>query len=466
VQGSWTNAGVDLHLDVPPGRGRRAALEGALRDAIRRGRLAPGEPLPASRALAAELGMARGTVVEAYAQLVAEGYLLSRQGAGTQVADAPGIMPRAEREPRTRQYVADFRLGRPDLSSFPRQQWHRALGRALRVVPHADLGPGDPRGSRLLREVLADYLGRVRGVLATPEHIVVCSGFTQGLRVVCDALVGAGATDIALEDPCLPDHRATAAAAGMRVVPLEVDRDGALPASFAAAAPEAVVLTPAHQAVLGGTLANLRRTAFVRIAAQHGAYILEDDYDAEFRYEGPPIGAMQGLAPERVIYSGTTSKSLAPGLRLSWLVVPSTLLEPVIEAKRRADRGTDVLSQLALAELIKAGVFDRHVRRMRLRYRRRRDALVESLHAHAPGLTLRGVAAGLHAVAELPGGSVMSESDVLAAAERHSVGLVGLARFWHDAPGAQGVVLGYGAPHEHDYRTALGRLGELLRELR
>jgi GntR family transcriptional regulator/MocR family aminotransferase len=306
----------------------------------------------------------------------------------------------------------------------------------------------------------------VRGVLATPEHIVVCSGFTQGLRVVCDALVGAGATDIALEDPCLADHRATAAAAGMRVAPLEVDRDGALPAAFAAVAPEAVVLTPAHQAVLGGTLANQRRTAFVRIAAQHGAYILEDDYDAEFRYEGPPIGAMQGLAPERVIYSGTTSKSLAPGLRLSWLVVPSILLEPVIEAKRRADRGTDVLGQLALAELIKSGAFDRHVRRMRLRYRWRRDALVESVHANAPGLTLRGVAAGLHVVAELADGSAMSESDVLTAAERHSVGLVGLERFWHDAPGAQGVVLGYGAPHEHDYRAALDRLAGLLRELR
>lgn len=461
MPGSWTDSGVDLHLDLPPGRGRRVALEAALRDAIRAGVLAPGEPLPPSRALAADLGMARGTVVEAYAQLVAEGYLRSRQGAGTEVADAPGVRPRAGSERPTRRFEADFRLGRPDLSSFPRQQWQRAVSRSLQVTPHLDLGPGDPRGSRQLREVLADYLGRVRGVLAVPERIVITSGFTQGLRLVCDALVGLGATRMALEDPCLPDHRATALAAGMSIVPVPVRHDGAVPGAYA----DAVVLTPAHQAILGATLASRGRTEFVRIAAEGGGYILEDDYDGEFRYDGPPIGAMQGLAPEHVVYAGTASKSLTPGLRLGWLVVPAALLDPVVEAKRRADRGTDVLAQLAFADLVSTGAFDRHIRRMRLRYRRRRDLLVETMAAALPGMTPLGVAAGLHLVAELPASGGCTEADIEAAALRSSVGLVGLERFWHARPEASGVVLGYGTPAENDFAPAVARLVAMLRDL-
>lgn len=216
----------------------------------------------------------------------------------------------------------------------------------------------------------------------------------------------------------------------MSAVAVRVDHDGAVPDAFATSRLDAVVLTPAHQALLGATLAPARRTEFVRLAEGRGAYILEDDYDGEFRYDGHPIGALQGLAPERVIYAGTVSKSLAPRLRLGWLVVPEALLEPIVEAKRRADRGTDVLSQLALAELVSSGDFDRHIRRMRLRYRRRRDALVDTLRTAAP--------------------------------ERRSVGLVGLERFWHGNPRARGVVLGYGTPHEHDYPNALAQLGGLL----
>lgn len=462
---SWTNSGVDLHLDLPSGRGRRVALEAGLRDAIRSGALAPGAPLPPTRVLAAELGMARGTVVEAYAQLVAEGYLRSRRGAGTQVAEALGVMTRVGQEGSPPRLAADFRLGRPDLSAFPRLQWQRALARSLQVTPHLDLGPGDPRGSWQLREVLADYLGRVRGVLAAPERIVVCSGFTQGIRLVCDALAGLGTTGIALEDPCLPDHRATVLAAGLDIVSVSVDRDGALPGVFAKGGTGAVVLTPAHQAILGATLANHRRIEFVRIAGERAAYILEDDYDGEFRYGGPPIGAMQGLAPEQVIYAGTTSKSLAPGLRLGWLVVPETLLEPVVEAKRRADRGTDILAQLAFADLVRTGAFDRHVRRMRLRYRRRRDLLVETMAASLPGATPLGVAAGLHLVAELSASGGCSESDVVKAAERHAIGLVGLERFWHANRETRGIVLGYGAPAEHDYVSAVARLMTMLRDL-
>lgn len=462
----WTSsaAGVDLHLDISLGRGRRAALEDALRQAIRDGRLALGERLPSSRGLAAQLGLARGTVVEAYTQLAAEGYLRSRPGAVTEVAYGPGVQPQLDAQPIPAHIVADFRLGRPDLSMFPRADWLRAMRRAFDVTPHSEFGPRDPRGSARLRTVLANYLGRVRGVLTTAERIVICSGYTQGLRLVCDTLAAEGARSIAIENPCLPDHRATAIASGLDVVPIEVDRDGARPQGFSPPALSAMVLTPAHQAPLGATLAAERRADFVRLATRSDVYVVEDDYDGEFRYDRHPIGALQGLAPERVIYAGSASKSLAPGLRLGWLALPAHLVNGVVEAKRRADRGSDVLTQLAFAELIESGALDRHVRRMRRRYRHRRDALVSALGQYAPNMPIHGIAAGLHAVVSLP--QRVSEADVLAAAEQRQIALSGLEPFWHGKPHrTKGLVLGYGTPAEHEFPVALEHLGLLLRDV-
>ncbi|RUP06643.1 MAG: PLP-dependent aminotransferase family protein [Mycobacterium sp.] len=460
---SWTSepGGLDLHLDLPPGRGRRVALESALRQAIRDGRLAPGQWLPSSRALATQLEIARGTVVEVYSQLAAEGYLRTRPGAATEVAQGSLAPARASAQPAAPRVVADFRLGRPDLSMFPREEWLRALRRALHVTAHAELGPGDPRGSARLRAVLADYLGRVRGVLTSSEHIVICSGFTQGLRLVCDALACRGARSVALENPCLPDHRAIAESAGLTVHPLDVDGSGANPDEWPVSA-AAAVLTPAHQAPLGMTLDARRRTAFTRIAAERGAYVIEDDYDGEFRYDRHPVGALQGLAPEQVVYAGSASKSLAPGLRLGWLVVPGGLVEAVTEAKRRADRGTDVLAQVALAELIESGALDRHVRRMRRRYRDRRDALVECLAGCAPEMAVQGISAGLHAVISLP--ADRAETAALQLARRRNVALTGLGPFWHGAGSrSAGIVVGYGTPPEHEYAGALDHLGQLMR---
>lgn len=462
---SWTSrdTGGDLHLDLPPGRGRRAALEAALRQAIRGGRLAAGEALPSSRALATQLGLARGTVVEVYAQLAAEGYLRTRPGAATQVAGGPHVQAPIESMRVAQRYAADFRLGRPDLSMFPRAEWLRALRRVLEATPHAELGPADPRGSPRLRAALANYLGRVRGVLTTGEHIVVCSGFTQGLRLACEALAAGGARSIALENPCLPDHRATAAASGLTVEPLDVDHGGARPEGFNTAV-AAAVLTPAHQAPLGATLDADRRTEFAHIAATRGAYLIEDDYDGEFRYDRHPVGALQGLAPEHVVYAGSASKSLAPGLRLGWLALPAALVDGVVEAKRRADRGTDVLAQLTFAELIESGALDRHIRRMRRRYRNRRDALVVTLGRCAPGMPVLGISAGLHAVVALPEG--ISEAEVLSAARGHDIALTGLAPFWHGTGRrTDGIIIGYGTPPEHEYTTALARLGELMSEV-
>ena len=460
---SWTSGlgGLDLHLDLPPGRGRRVALETALRQAIRDGRLVPGQWLPSSRALAAQFRIARGTVVEVYSQLAAEGYLRTRPGAATEVAHGLLTPARVAAQPTMPGVVADFRLGRPDLSMFPRQEWVRALRRALQVTAHAELGPADPRGSPRLRAVLAGYLGRVRGVLTSSEHIVICSGFTQGLRLVCDALAAGGDGSVALENPCLPDHRAIAQAAGLVVRPLDVDGRGARPDGWPAAA-AAAVLTPAHQAPLGMTLDALRRTEFTRIAARRGGYLIEDDYDGEFRYDRHPVGALQGLAPEQVIYAGSASKSLAPGLRLGWLALPTTLVERVIEAKRRADRGTDVLAQLALAELIESGALDRHVRRMRRDYRDRRDALVETLHRWAPAVSVQGISAGLHAVVALP--EDRAETDVLDLARNRRIALTGLSPFWHGTGGrTPGIVVGYGTPAHHEFAGALDHLGQLMR---
>lgn len=466
MSNSWTSevGGIDLHLDLPAGRGRRSALEVALRQAIRDGRLAPGAPLPSSRALAAELGLARGTVVEVYAQLAAEGYLRTRPGAATEVAHGLHLPTPVNAEPASSRHVADFRLGRPDLSMFPRGEWLRAMRRAVQVTAYSELGPADPRGSTRLRAALANYLGRVRGVLTTPEHIVICSGFTQGLRLVCDALAANGAHSIALENPCLPDHRSIPAASGLAVVPLEVDGRGARPERCPAAV-AAVVLTPAHQAPLGATLEADRRAEFVRVATTRDVYLVEDDYDGEFRYDRHPVGALQGLAPEHTIYAGSASKSLAPGLRLGWLALPTSLVDAVVEAKRRADRGTDVFAQLALAQMIESGGLDRHIRRMRRLYRHRRDALVTTVHQHAPAVSVQGIAAGLHAVISLPEG--VSEADVLTAAAQRNIALTGLTPFWHSTNrgpegDAEGIVVGYGTPAQHGYTTALEHLGRLL----
>lgn len=464
IPSSWTSSGahVDLHLELPPNRGRRAALEDALRQAIRDGRLASGERLPSSRALAGQLGVARGTVVESYAQLAAEGYLRTRPGAVTEVAHGPGVRPHPGAEPVAPRIAADFRLGRPDLTLFPRADWLRALRRAFQLTPHSELGPLNPRGSSQLRTILAGYLGRVRGVSTTAERIVICSGFTQGLRLVCDALAAQGAGSIALENPCLPDHRLTALASGLDVMALPVDRDGARPDGFDASGVAAAVLTPAHQAPLGTTLSAERRARFARIAAQHGSYVIEDDYDGEFRYDHRPVGAVQGLAPEQVIYVVSASKGLAPGLRLGWLVLPASLLDAVVEAKRRTDRGTDILVQLAFAELIASGALDRHIRRMRRRYRQRRDALSDVLGRCAPAMSVHGTAAGLHAVVSLPDAN--AEADVVAGAHERQIALTGLAPFWHREPGSlSGIVVGYGAPSEREYPAALRRLATLLR---
>ncbi|MEV0268612.1 PLP-dependent aminotransferase family protein [Hamadaea sp. NPDC050747] len=448
----WANFGVDLHLELAASTSRRTALEEALRDAIRSGRLAPQTRLPATRTLAGELGLARGTVSAAYDQLVAEGYLTARQGSFTEVARLPPIsVPTAVPEiVSTPRY--DLRPGSPDVSTFPVGAWTRAVRRALSRAPVSAFDYGDPRGSLVLRSVLADYLGRARGVLASPDRIVVTSGYVQALALL--ATVYKGRT-IGLEDPGLDFHREVVRQAGASVVPVPVDPLGAV---LPVAGADAVVLTPAHQYPMGVTLHPERRRTAVEWARSGDRLLIEDDYDGEFRYDRQPVGALQGTAPDHVVYIGTAAKTLSPALRLAWMVLPAYLVEPVVRIKRLTDVHTEVVGQLALADLIAEHAYDRHIRACRLRYRRRRDQLVDRL----PGTDLGGIAAGLHVVLRLRPG--LSERQVLDAAAARGLALGALGTHWHE-PGThpQGLVVGYGTPREGAYPAALDMLARVLR---
>ena len=453
-----------LHLALDAGASRRRALEGALRAAIRDGRLAAGTRLPSTRALAADLGVARGTVVEAFAQLRTEGYLESRSGSGTWVAAVAAVAPAAfapsrpaERPPRF-----SFHPGLPDLTAFPHAAWSGALRRGLRRAPASSLGYGDPRGRRDLREALAEYLARARGVVADPELVVVCAGFRHGLSLLARVLREHGADGIAMEDPCLWVHRDVAAAAGLRVRPLPVDERGARTELLGATGAAAAVLGPAHQFPLGAVLHQDRRVAAVAWARATDGLVIEDDYDAELRYDRQPVGALQALDPDHVVYAGTASKTLAPGLRLGWLVLPSALLEPIVAVRKVEDVHVPATDQIAFGELLASGAFERHVRRVRARYRARRDRLVELLAAKAPMVTPIGISAGLRVLLELPADG-LAGVELAARAAQRSIELFPLDRHHHDGRAARdGVVVGYGALPEHEVDAAFRALGDLL----
>ena len=463
----WTTSGPDLHLSLPREGTRHAALEDALRAAIRDGRLAAGTRLPSTRALAGDLGLARGTVVEAFAQLGAEGYLESRHGAGTWVADlspADAIVPRRlAGEPRPARFT--FSPGVPDLTSFPRAAWSSALRQGLRDTPAATLGYGDPRGRRDLREQLASYLSRARGVRADPELVIVCAGFRHGLSLVARVLRAAGGDSLAMEDPCVPQHRATAEASGLALSALPVDARGARTDLLAEGSACAAVLSPAHQFPTGVVLHPDRRAAAIAWAAASGGVVVEDDYDGELRYDRQPVGALQALAPAHVVYGGTASKTLAPGLRLGWLVVPPRLIDPIASLRTTEDVHVPAPDQIALCHLLRSGAYERHVRRVRARYRARRDRLVAMLAERAPALVPVGISAGLGVLLELPGGGPTS-AELIAEAEHRSLALYPLAPHYRSGRAPRdGIVIGYGALPEHDFEAGLSALGTLLEEL-
>ncbi|MDX2293760.1 MULTISPECIES: PLP-dependent aminotransferase family protein [Streptomyces] len=491
MRDDWATFGADLHLDLR-GTRLRAGLMDALREAVRGGRLAPGSRLPSSRQLAADLGIARNTVADAYAELVAEGWLTARQGSGTRVARraaprpdpapaeppaapaapdalAPGGTPwqppsgqlvRASRR-RAPAPAYDLRSGTPDLAAFPRAEWLKAYRRALTAAPNEALGYGDPRGRAELRTALAEYLARARGVHARPERIVVCAGFAHGLMLLGQVLRARGARAVAVESYGIGMYPGLLRGAGLATPALPFDEHGTRVDGLGADV-GAVLLTAAHQFPLGGALPPDRRAAVVDWARATGGFVLEDDYDGEFRYDRQPVGALQGLDPERVVYLGTASKSLAPGLRLAWLVLPEGLVDEVATAKGGVvDWMCGTPDQLAFAEFLASGAHDRHVRAMRLRYRHRRDQLVAALAAHAPGIRVGGIAAGLHAVLALPPGT---EQAALRSAAWQGLAVQGLDRFRHPdaAPSLEGLVIGYGTPPDSAWQGALQTLCRVL----
>lgn len=458
---SWATSGVDLHLEpVGPG-GLRRGLTDALRDAVRTGRLAPGTRLPSSRALAADLGIARNTVGEAYADLVAEGWLTARQGSGTRVAERTVVPPSdPARRPRVPpRPTHNLVPGTPDLAAFPRAEWARAARRALSAAPNDALGYGDPRGRVELRTALAGYLARVRGVRADPDNLVITAGFSHALRLLGPVLRARGADSVAVESYGLDAYWGLLQTTGLATPALPWDELGTDTGPLTTEG--AVLLTPAHQFPMGMPLHPDRRAAVVDWARRTDSLVLEDDYDGEFRYDRQPVGALQGLDPDRVVYLGTASKSLAPGIRLGWMVLPPALTREVIAVKGHVDT-VGVLEQLTLAEFLTSGAYDRQVRASRLRYRRRRDALAAAVAERAPGVQVTGVAAGLHALLRLPPGT---EPAVVQAAAWQGLALHGLSFHRHPEAVAEpldALVVGYGTPPDSAWTGALEALCRVL----
>ncbi|MFF2009760.1 PLP-dependent aminotransferase family protein [Streptomyces sp. NPDC058195] len=453
--GGFGSAAWELLLPAAeaPARRRGRALQSALREAVRSGRLVPGTRLPSSRALAADLRVSRGLVTEAYEQLTAEGYLRSGRGAGTWVSEsvrAPALGAR-DRAPRAPGVRVDFRPGTPDLSLFPRTAWAAAHRSVLARLPHASLGYPDPRGLPALRDALAALLSRRRGVAADPERLVVCSGVAQAMTLLGFALHGRGMGAVGVEAPGSPEHCELFASAGITAVGLPLDAEGLAAEPLVRSGVRAVVTTPAHQFPTGIAYSARRRNRLLDWAREVDGLIVEDDYDGDFRYDRAAVGALQGLDPEHVAYTGSVSKSLAPGLRLGWLLAPAAMTEEIIARKRTMDLGNPAVDQAVLADLIVRGGYDRQLRRCQRAYRERRDTLTSALTEHFPGTEVSGIAAGLHAIAELPE-RYGPEPVFLARAAGAGIALRPLSAcggVTHE-DGAVRLVLGYAhlAPHE------------------
>ncbi|GAA2450596.1 PLP-dependent aminotransferase family protein [Streptomyces macrosporus] len=494
-------AGADfLQLDVreaPPG-GLSDWLARRLRLAISDGRLPVGSRLPATRTLAAELRVSRGVVTDAYRRLGEDGHVAGRGRAGTVVVAAPARAPAPPRPPapagppapeevfaappgpdvfdRLRAVPArlDLTPGTPDLAAFPRAAWQRAERRVLDGLVSSDLGYGDPRGAPALRLAVARWLARNRGVRVDPDEVLVVSGTAQAITLFAQVLHDEGVREMAVEDPGSLGARMHLNARGLATPPVPVDEGGIRVDALRATGVPAVLLTPAHQFPTGVVLGGDRRRALMRWAAG-GGLVLEDDYDAEHRYDRPPVPALRSMLPDHVVYSGSVSKLLAPALRVGWVLAPPRYRDVLVDAKRYADLGNAVLPQLTLARLMESGELERHLRLVRGRHRRRRDAMVEAIRRHLPGAVVHGAAAGLHLTVVFdapprsssgsPSVPPFTDTDLAAAALARGVKTHPLS--WHaQRPSRPGLVLGYAARTAGEIGEAVAVLGAVVRETR
>ncbi|MEV3920750.1 PLP-dependent aminotransferase family protein [Actinomadura coerulea] len=433
-----------VDIDQRPERTLTARLEGSLRDAIRSRRLREGVALPSSRHLASELGCSRWVVVQAYEQLIAEGYLQATQGGATRVCELSWRA--APQEPVIEQPVTRYRIdltaGQPDISAFPASAWARATQTVLASTEWDDLHYIDPSGIEAFKISVCELLGRTRGVVAEPDHVHATAGATHAIGLVCRAAARAGHTKLAVEDPGWPPLRDFASAAGLELVSIPIDEDG-IKVEVLERHPDVrmVLVTPAHQFPTGVVLSAERRQALVHWADAVGGLVLEDAYDAEFRYDKRPVGCLQGMAPGQVAFVGSSTKLLAPGVRLGWLVLPGRWNRMVVEAREGIDLGVSALVQLIFAELVDNGQLERHLNRSRRLYRARRARMLEALDKYLPALETAGIAAGLHLLVRLP--EEIDEGRLVSEAGRRGVKVYGLGRYDHGTSERRGLVLGY-----------------------
>lgn len=482
-------------------------LHRALRTGIHDGIVPPGTRLPATRTLATELGVSRTTVLLAYEQLAAEGYLDGRRGSGSFVHDVPPLptgrgkpsqpttldaaptTPQAPRlspfgtfltdrrsRPIYSSYVSgrprlpyDFRYGAPALQDFPVQIWQRCLGRRSRRASAAYYDYGHPQGSAALRAALAGYLLRGRGVRCNPDQILIVSGSQQGLDLAARLLLSRGDTAV-VEEPGYEGAKRALLAAGARLVFVPTDDDGLDVDALVRTGRRARLahVTPSHQYPLGGVMPYPRRVALLAWAAAVGAYVVEDDYDGEYRFGGRPLDALKALDDgERVIYVGTLSKVMFPALRIGYLVLPTPLVEPFARAKLLADGGSAFLEQEALADFIGSGAFERHIRRSRTWTGERRAALLRALAAQfGDDVAITGANAGLHVVAWFRGLAARAGGDLAARAAALGVGVYPVTPYYETKPAMLGLLLGYGALPVRSIATGVARLAEAVHALR
>jgi GntR family transcriptional regulator / MocR family aminotransferase len=470
-----TNLAWDTLLPIEEGSLAHALhvrLTSALRDAIRLGKIPVGSALPPSRQLATDLRCSRWVVTEAYEQLVAEGYLEARVGSGTRVRLRDHQQPEpklgaAEAQPALR---FDLTPGLPEFDAFPRSAWSRCIHDTIATMRRADLDYQSSGGHPRLRRVLREYLGRVRGAVVHEDDVTVTSGILDGLSLMLRALVSADRVRVAIEDPCWRRLVATAQRTGLDVVPIEVDAEGMQTGDLSDVPVDAAIVAPAHQFPTGMVLTPERRMLLLEWARAADGLVLEDDYDAEFRYDRRPVGVLQGIDPAHVALFGSLSKTLAPGVGIGWVVTPRRWTEALRAVEARLT-GPSTVEQLALAGFIETGAYDRHLRALRRGYRARRDLLVRTITRRLPQCRVFGAAAGLHVLMGLPVG--VTGEELTAELDRRGIRVldlrscnVGLRRRRAGDLPREAIVFGYGNLPDDQVEPVVDEMGAAIRSLR